>query len=363
MTAVYSILVTAFEVLLVFVMSATLFDVLHFLLHRWQRSRFRILRTFSAWHQVHHEFLDTDVKVHPELARANLLYHLIPEYLTSLAGTALGFFVFSPVAVALVLLIHTVMFLVRLKDEGVDVNHMSLDRLRGRRGLWFISPSYHALHHVHPLSFYSSIFNVFDVVIGAANQIRGRRFAVTGASGAFGMEMVRQLRKLGAHVTEVGRDLKVDFDQTDVLVLAHGAKGEAEACWSANYRMPIELGNAFIEAGMKRLVPPEIWGIGSETEIYGWDDYAASKQQFAEYVSQNWARNDAVTYRHVVPAAFRSKMGWGLMSAKTAVSATLFFARRGFTYIPVTYTGLAVVNWARFRFHALNGSGRRAASQ
>ena len=105
-------------------------------------------------------------------------------------------------------------------------------------------------------------------------------------------------------MTRVGRDLAVDFGQTDILVLAHGSRGED--AWEANYASFVRLGEAMIEAGRDRLVPPEIWAIGSEAEILGMDDYAMSKRQFADYAAANWRGARDVTYRHVVPAAFSS---------------------------------------------------------
>ena len=38
------------------------------------------------------------------------------------------------------------------------------------------------------------------------------------------------------------------------------------------------------------------------------------------------------------------------MSAETAVNIALFFIRRGFSYVPVTLTGLAFLNYFRFRY-------------
>jgi monoglucosyldiacylglycerol epimerase len=228
---------------------------------------------------------------------------------------------------------------------------MSMERLSGRRNPFAVTASYHAMHHVNPLGFYSSFLNVFDLIFGTAWAIRGKRIAVTGATGAFGKAMADRLDRLGGKVTRVGRDLAVELAETDILVLAHGAK--VDGCWEANYQTPIEIGNAFIEAGRSRLVPPEIWGVGSETELYGFSDYAKSKQEFAAYVSSNWSNSPDVTYRHIVPAAFRSKMGWGLISADFAAAWALFLIRRGFSYVPVTYTTLALWNWFLYRLRGI----------
>jgi hypothetical protein len=39
-----------------------------------------------------------------------------------------------------------------------------------------------------------------------------------------------------------------------------------------------------------------------------------------------------------------------MMSADTAAAIALFFIRRGFRYVPVTFTGLAFWNYFRFVF-------------
>jgi hypothetical protein len=41
-------------------------------------------------------------------------------------------------------------------------------------------------------------------------------------------------------------------------------------------------------------------------------------------------------------------MGPGLISGKSAARWALFLIRRGFRYVPVTYTGVALVNWFKF---------------
>jgi hypothetical protein len=78
-------------------------------------------------------------------------------------------------------------------------------------------------------------------------------------------------------------------------------------------------------------------------------DYSASKRAFARK-ALGYYHSDALIYRHIVPSSFTSAMGKGAMSAATAVNIALFFIRRGFRYVPVTMTGLAVLNFFRFRF-------------
>lgn len=362
-----------FQTALVFAASTFLFDILHYLLHRWQNSRFALLREFSRWHDVHHKFLDKNMNVHPNWAKANLWCHLVPEFVVSIIGTLIFVLVFDWIAVVFVVLIHSGLFAWRVLDEGRDINHMNMDRLNGRRGNLFVTPTYHALHHVYPNQFFSSFISLFDLIFGTNCQIKGQRILVTGASGAYGQALTQRLEQLGAIVdtAKYGEDYQIDhydglsekMQKADILVLAHGSKNED--CWTANYTSFVDLIEKFRVIGKDRLTPPEIWAVGSEIELHGdmgidaLKPYAASKRAFAARAREFYTSPD-LTYRHIVPAAFTSRMGKGLMSADVAAALSLFFIRRGFTYVPVTYTTLAVWNYIRFRFIPWPKSVRKA---
>jgi hypothetical protein len=350
-----------FQGVIVFVVSTLLFDALHWLLHRWGRSKSRLLRIFSRWHWVHHRFLDRKMRVHPELVWKNLIYHVLPEYLTSMAGTVIFLFVFPWPPVAAVALLRTKMLIETIIQEGMDFNHMSMDRLSGQQGLLWVNQSYHAMHHIHPNSFFSSFANVFDLVFGTATQISGRHFLITGAGGAFGGAIKARLERLGGIVETAKHG--VDFSagdygrmrdklaRADVLILSHGAK--SEGAWDANHRTFVDLIDLFVDAGRSRLTPPEVWALGSEAEFHGdmgmpeLKDYAASKRAFA-LRALGYYRSGDVLYRHIVPSSFTSSMGPGPMSANMAAGIALFLIRRGFHYVPVTLTSLAFWNYFRF---------------
>jgi hypothetical protein len=360
---IVDIIVFLAQAALVFVVSTALFDALHWTLHKWERSSIPLLRRFSSWHWVHHKFLGLDMQINPAYARANIWFHILPEYLTSMAGTVVFLLVFAWPPVAAVAAVRTFMLAMTLREEGLDYNHMSMDRVGGQQNLFWVGNNYHAMHHVYPHNFFSSFANVFDMIAGTTCQIEGRRFLVTGASGAFGSAMVEKLTKLGGIVetAKSGVDFSVGnysvmrekFERADVLVLSHGAK--SEDCWNANYVTFRDLTELVTEIGKDRLTPPEVWALGSEVEFHGdmgLDElkaYSASKRAFAAK-ALHYYRSDALIYRHIVPSSFTSAMGKGAMSAVTAVNIALFFIRRGFRYVPVTLTGLAVLNYFRFRF-------------
>lgn len=360
---IWDIIVFVLQAALVFIVSTALFDALHWTLHKWEGSRFSLLRTLSSWHWVHHKFLGLDMQINPAYARANVWFHILPEYLTAMAGTLIFLLVFPWPVIAAVAAIRTVMLVMTLREEGLDYNHMSMDRVGGQQGLLWVDNNYHAMHHVYPHNFFSSFANIFDLIFGTTCQIKGRRFLVTGSSGAFGSAMVDKLTALGGIVetAKSGIDfapgdydrMREKLERADVLILSHGAK--TEDCWNANNITFRELTELFTDIGKTRLAPPEVWALGSEVEFHGdmgMDElkaYSASKRAFA-LRARDYYRSDALIYRHIVPSSFTSTMGKGAMTAATAVNIALFFIRRGFRYVPVTLTGLAVLNYFRFRF-------------
>ena len=362
MDIVWQIVVFIVQAAIVFLVSTLLFDGLHYLLHRWQNSPNKWLRMFSRWHWVHHKFLTPEMKIDPAYRMQNIWLHVLPEYGTSMAGTLLFFFFMPWEPVAFIVVIRTIMVIVVVWEEGMDFNHMQMDRVSGKFGLWWVGKSYHAMHHIFPNSFYSSFLNIFDVIFAKGCQIEGRRFLITGASGAFGSAMKTRLERMGGIVetAKSGVDfsagdyerMREKLERADVLVLSHGAK--SEDCWNANYTTFVDLIEMFRAIGEGRLTPPEVWGLGSEVELHGdmgmaeLRDYAASKRAFAVKARQYDIDQD-ILYRHIVPSAFTSAMGKGMMSAEVAVGMALFFIRRGFTYVPVTLTTLAYWNYIRFR--------------
>ncbi|MDR3471258.1 MAG: sterol desaturase family protein [Devosia sp.] len=371
----YDIALVAGQAAVVFVVSTTIFDILHYLLHRWEASRSRLLRAFSRMHWVHHRFLNLEMQIDPAYRWQNIWCHVVPEYVTSMAGTLAFLLIFPWPPVAIIAALRTWYLLSTLKEEGMDFNHMSMDRVSARQGLWWVDANYHAMHHLFPNQFFSSFANVFDLLFGTACQIEGRTFIVTGASGAFGKAMSARIIRKGGEVRALksGRDFGPgDYDRArealewaDVLILAHGAK--TADCWDANYVTFVDLIDLFIEVGKNRVLPPEIWALGSEAELHGdfgqedMKDYVASKRAFAARARGYYA-NPMVIYRHIVPSAFTSAMGRGLMSADTAAAIAIFFIRRAFRYVPVTYTTLAFWNYFRFKRQPNSDSSSALAS-
>jgi hypothetical protein len=221
-----------------------------------------------------------------------------------------------------------------------------------------VGPFYHALHHVYPESYLSSYLTVLDRLLGTACQINGRRVAITGASGSFGAPFAELLREAGAQVLPLKFGVDYTYDdysgadavlaQCDILVLAHGVKGDQ--AMQANRDSFLALIDRFKSLTRHRQVAVEVWAVGSEIECHPafgvaeLQSYARSKRAYVRAAAV-LVRDPDLLYRHIVPSAFRSRMGPGLMSGKMAARVAFWLIRHGCRYVPVTYTGIAFLNF------------------
>jgi hypothetical protein len=205
-----------------------------------------------------------------------------------------------------------------------------------------------------------------DWLFGTAVTLRGRRIAITGARGAIGQALVKELSQekgTSIQTLQFGRDwsfndyhgLEATLRHTDILILAHGSKTADEAL-KANCQSAVAIIDTFIRVREppRSLLLPEVWYIGSEAELHGaWTDdmraYTDSKRAFVPF-AREYYDNEHVIYRHIVPAAFSSGMGQALVSAGWAAKMSLWWIRRGARYVPVTYTGMAFLNFFLFRY-------------
>jgi hypothetical protein len=368
-----SILITSalsFKVLVqsagLFVVATFIFDAIHFALHQCLKSRHRRLRNLGRPHQAHHTFFDRRLKYHQEAAVRNLLHHVIPEYVTQMLVCGLAFAVMGQLPVIIVMAGFTTLFAGVMMLGGKDAHHIPFRVIPVARESLFVGAAYHVMHHIYPDSYLSSHTTLFDGLMGTACQIAGRRVALTGASGAFGSAMKELLERAGARVVTLkfGVDWSYEnysgadaaLEGADILVLAHRAKGQQ--AMQANCDSFLTLIGRFRRLTGTRQVPPEVWAIGSEIEFHptfrnpGLSSYARSKRAFAR-ATAGLQRDPDILYRHIVASAFCSRMGGGLMTGRTAATIALWLIRRGFRYIPVTYTGIAFVNFVPYFLRGL----------
>jgi hypothetical protein len=360
LTIVYIIL----QAFCLFLLASVVFDLVHLMLHRCLKSRYTMLRKLGEIHLPHHRFYSSGLQINTEYTRANLFSHTLFENAVQLMVILLGFLVFNHIAVYIVLLFQLFLFINVCWSRGVDQHHQPYKHIPAYGGGFFVSAPYHALHHHYVSSHFSSYIKIIDCLFGTAHQLAKKNIVMTGAGGALGAHMKTMLEKEGATVTcfKFGTDYDYEhydklipaLQQADILFLCHGSKLlNAQQANCDSYVKIIEL---YKQVRPRGLLPLEVWATGSEIEchpcfgIKSIQIYAASKRNYAKYARAYYADPD-IQYRHLVHSAFMSKMGPGLMSAKFAAFCSLFFIKRGFRYVPVTYTGFAWLNYVRFFFN------------
>ena len=362
-----TLFIWAAEVFVLYLVATFCFDVVHWGLHQCWQSRSPLLKTIGGFHQTHHEFLDTHLKFNDALISRNFWRHRTGEYLNQLGGAALGFLVFHPIPVLVTQGMFTVSFVIGIFLKGKDSNHREVPVVPAPTGGIFVGLPYHCLHHLFPLRYFGSVTTSFDKLFGTGCQVAGRRVVITGASGSFGGPMKKLLEREGAKVTAL--KYGVDFSYSDytpadgalatadILVLAHGSK--VKDAMAANCDSYLALIARFREISKGRQAPPEVWAVGSEIECHpSWGNadleiYLQSKRAYARRARSLFHQTDLL-YRHIVPSAFQSVMGPGLISGGFAATWAWFLIKRGYRYVPVSYTGIALLNYLKFvfRIHA-----------
>lgn len=361
---VYYLSVILFEAIVIFLLGTILFDIVHFAMHQCMKSKSHFLRKIGQLHHAHHRFYTNNLIIEKAWQQKNLKHHVILEYGTQIIGILICASFVPPLAVYLALFYATCIFLLVCYNRGIDLHHKTLTHLYAYNGSPWVSANYHALHHIYLNNFYSSYIKIIDYFLGSAVQLAGKRIAMTGANGALGSNMKILLEQAGAHVTtfKYGVDydyqdyaqLKTVLETTDILFLCHGSK--YEHAQQANCDSFVAIIELYRQVHKKQLVPPEIWAVGSEIEchpcfgIKKLYPYARSKRNYASY-ARSYYHNPEIQYRHLVHSAFTSDMGKGLITARFAARCTIFMLRRGFKYVPVTYTGFAILNYLRFIFY------------
>ncbi|KAL4928147.1 uncharacterized protein BDV17DRAFT_291895 [Aspergillus undulatus] len=385
-----------------FYISGTLFfDLVHYALHQWSRSQWRFLRFLSRCHSYHHLYYPSSLQFNPRYARQNALIALPLELACQLLGSILAYIPLAQILnlkqampttnlapapapyntippLLLTLTLSTLRSTFVIAANGRDSNHLALSSIPKDKSWVTVGPEYHALHHVHPDRYMGSLVRVFDWIMGTSYSLRGKKVVMTGGEGALGRALERRfvgegakcITKLKFGVDWENGDFKRAGDafahmDADILVLAHGTKG-LDAMRS-NCISSVKLIESFLhqkskaKAKAKTKTLPEIWYIGSEAELHpSWGNlemarYSASKRAFLPYARALYA-SDAVVYRHIVPAAFDSPMGRAIVSADWAAACAMWWIRRGAWYIPVTYTGIAFLNF--FKFLGVRRNGR-----
>jgi hypothetical protein len=204
---------------------------------------------------------------------------------------------------------------------------------------------------VYPDSYFSSINALFDRCFGTGCEVRGRRVLVTGRRSALAIGLVDLLRGAGAaEVTVVATAGGLDAEALSVVDILVLCPEEAELTPEA-WVPAIE---RFKAAARGRRFPVEVWAVAGEAELLG-GARAGVARVFARNARRYYS-DEQIYYRHVVV----SEAALAAVGPKSRATArwVWFFVRRGFRYVPASYSGMAALNFFRFRaLRPLSASG------
>lgn len=351
-------------------------DTYHLLSHFW--------KPLYRLHRIHHQVFRPDLEVvDQQLYRRSQWQNDVPECGVMLLGSVLPWVVVSH-WVALTGTVYTLGFLLgaiargsglAYADELTDLTHRP-GEFTTIPGQWRVNRPYHWRHHFDSQkAYYCSTFTFVDKLVGTALSLKGKRVAVTGASGTLGKALLAALRDRGAKVTgitskadpiflddqtsintitwEVGKEQEIAeaLESIDILILNHGINvhGErTEAAIDKSYEVNAFSSWRLLEQFLTTIrnnedkVRKEIWVNTSEAEVSPALSplYELSKRTLGDLVTLR--RLDApCVIRKMILGPFKSNLNpIGVMSASWVAKQIVNFAVRDFRNIIVTVNPL-----------------------
>ncbi|MEM8610668.1 MAG: bifunctional sterol desaturase/short chain dehydrogenase [Cyanobacteria bacterium P01_H01_bin.105] len=328
-------------------------DLFHILAHQWL--------WLTRHHGWHHRVFNRDMSMkNMELYRRSQWHHDVPEaivmllfaityvVITVLTNSDLSIRISSCYGV-----LYTLRALILAVGRGlglswgiaVDVNHQAPESM-SPPSKWSVNWSYHQRHHFENANaYYSGVFTVVDRLSGTALSLKGKKVAVTGASGTLGQELLKQLTLAGAYVVALtsssmktmyievnGQHQAVDtvswsvgqenalvdlLKSVDVLVLNHGVNIRQCTATAAQQMLEVNILSTYrlLEHFLATVQTPfdavrkEAWVVTSDAEVVSAKSplYEMSKQMLGKLVTS--MRIDApCILRKIVVGDFQSAM-------------------------------------------------------
>lgn len=289
------LMVISAQTCIAFFVGTVFFDCVHYYLHQWMHSKYKILRRVGRLHRYHHYFFSAKLKHNMAFSTKNII-HRLAEYLIQVIGSLLCLFFFHYFSILVAILLETYFFIITCYVRGLDESHLPLSKVSAYSTGFLVPPEYHALHHHYPQNYFASEIRLIDYILGTGCQIQKKRIALTGASGALGSCLKKLLEQEGAIVTSLKYGIDYGYNyyeglteclkNTDILILSHGSK--YYFAQQANCDSFIAIIELFKSLKKETLIPIEIWAVGSEIELepcFGNAKllvYAQSKRNYAK---------------------------------------------------------------------------------
>ncbi len=263
-------------------------------------------------------------------------------------------------------------------DELTDITHRP-GEFKAIPANLFVNRPYHWRHHFdNQNAYFCGTITLVDKLMGTALSLKGKKIAVTGASGTLGKALLKQLALAGAKVTaftssnqEITLDingevvpvktitwsinqeeaLATELEKIDILILNHGINVHQERSDSAisksyevNAFSSLRLMELFFKTVRtnKDIVTKEVWVNTSEAEVNPAFSplYELSKRTLGDLVTLR--RLDApCIVRKLILGPFKSNLNpIGVMSADWVAKKIVTAAKRDFRNIIVTINPL-----------------------
>jgi monoglucosyldiacylglycerol epimerase len=363
-------------------------DFYHTLSHYWQP-----LYRLHSWH---HRVFRPDLSVaSEEIYRKAHWYNDVPEAIVMLLLSVLPYWLaysyeLPHAWVACLGSLYTFSFLLSAIARGIGIpNADELTDVTHRQGefeaipsTWFVNRPYHWRHHFdNQNAYFCGTMTFVDKLLGTALSLKGKKIAVTGASGSLGKALLKHLHLQGARVialTSSSEAIAIDIDNKsipikthtwqvgketelagllegiDILILNHGINVHGDISESAivqSYEI-----NAFstwrlLELFLKTvrnnedIARKEVWINTSEAEVSPAISplYELSKRTIGDLVTLR-RLNAPCVIRKVICGAFKSNLNpIGVMSADWVAKQVVNLAKRDMRNIIVTINPLTYI--------------------
>lgn len=363
-------------------------DSYHLVSHLWQP-----LYRLHSWH---HRIFKPDLSVKSEtIYRQANWYNDLPESLVMLLFSfGYGLVVLSQGWVAieyqwLVWLgsLYTLTFSLGAIARGLGIPYADdITDVTHRQGEFtaipahlFVNRTYHWRHHFDDQdAYFCGTLTLVDRIVGTALSLKGKKIAVTGASGRLGRALIKQLHLRGAKVTaltsqdkelfinlknepipiktirwQIGEEDKLTdiFTKIDILLINHGINVHGEKTAEAiekSYEINTFSGWRLMELFLntvktnKEKATKEIWVNTSEAEVNPAFSplYEMSKRTMGELVTMKRVKAPCVI-RKLILGPFKSNLNpIGIMSAEWVAQQIVNLAVRDFRDIIITINPL-----------------------
>ena len=363
-------------------------DIYHALSHVWQP-----LYRLHSWH---HRVFRPDLSVaNDTIYRQAHWYNDVPEALVMILFSFLPYGVvytweISPQWTAFTGTVYTFWFLLAAIARGLGVPYVDeITDITHRQGEFtslpaklFVNRTYHWRHHFdNQNAYFCGAITIVDKVMGTALSLKGKRIAVTGASGTLGIALLKQLQLQGAKVTaltsssnsitldidgeevpiktilwQTGKEteLATVLDKIDILIINHGInvhgardKNAVAKSYEVNTFSAWQLMETFFTTVQtnKDIATKEVWVNTSEAEVNPAFSplYELSKRTLGDLVTLR--RLDApCVVRKLILGPFKSNLNpIGIMSADWVAKQIVNLAKRDIRNIIVTINPLTFV--------------------